>query len=497
MAAHAQVPTQIWLTQLQPRWCCGLADKEERSSCIRQCGDYARRGKGRGGAFAAILIVAVVAICGPDQVFAQEISQQVADINSHWIVGYSVKIMNCQYDESELQYWDEMADFLFNQQTAAASKLPILGAALLDVMAPYGVVDPVMALHCPLGTSAALHKLAVYCLEVFGARCAQRGLRLLHLSKLFMVFNFNDWGAWFAHSRWKTNLNELSEGTLGLSKAAPEADPSGGAAPIVEPMDFREPTWRIGLVSYCNYNDSYTKLRVLSGSNKKAYAERHGYTLLHFEKPFISQAHPWMNKLIAIQQNLADFDWLFWVDCDLFFMKPEGTVDALIRSALAKNADASLIIAEDGMMLNSGAFIMRGSEWSAEFLAKTADLLSAPTPYSFQHMPWHEQAPLIYLSMVPSIFEGLSGRADEDPFLREQGLSAGYDPRVVLLPQRAMNAYPPELVQRTKHAMLHGGYEEGDLVISFNGCSSILGGEYCEALYAQYHAMSMDRLQRS
>merc|ERR1711957_11264 len=168
-----------------------------------------------------------------------------------------------------------------------------------------------------------------------------------------MLFQFNDYGAWFSESRWNIDFSRLSAEMLQLSQHAVQADPASGAVPLLEPLDFRDPQWRIGLVSYCNYNDSVTKLRLQSRSNKKAYSDLHSYELLHFEEPFVSNAHPWMNKLIAIQKNLADFDWLFWVDCDLFFMNPQRSVDPLIRSALRRNTDASLIVAEDGMMLNS------------------------------------------------------------------------------------------------------------------------------------------------
>jgi len=417
-----------------------------------------------------------------------------------WIFGHFIERMDCRYDKSEGEYWEQLVALLYQQQTPttgneAAQRLVMLSSTLRDLLEPYGVADPVMALHCPLGASAALRELALVCVDVFGLRCAHRALRLMHLSKLLMLFNFNDFGAWFAHSRWQIDPNRWSAEMNALSHEALQADPSVGAAAVKDP-NFRQPEWRIGLVSYCNYNDSATKLRVLSGSNKRAYADYHSYSLLHFEKPFVGNAHPWMNKLIAVQENLANYDWLFWVDCDLFFMNPQRTVDALIRTALDRNPEASMIVAEDGMMLNSGAFLLRNNAWSAKFLSKTVDLLAAPMPYSFQHMPWHEQAPLIYLALVPYLLNGL-GANGEAPLDPSTSLSNGYDPRVVLVDQRAMNAYPPDVVERTKHAMSHGGYAEGDMVISFNGCSSIIGGERCEELYQVYHDQSMEKFAHS
>lgn len=423
-------------------------------------------------------------------------SVAVAQEVGHWILRHFVERMDCLYDKPEADFWDGVFALVMQPPSAQSplERLASLGGALRDTLLPFGVVDPVMSLSCPLGTSAALQELASVCVDVFAEGCVQRALRLLHLSKLFMLFNFNDYGAWFSQSRWRTDMSSLSSTMQELTKLA-RADGVGAATPMAEPLDFRESRWRIGLVTYCNYNDTATSLTKWSRTSKSAYAERHGYKLFHFEEPFVTQAHPWMNKLIAIQQTLRDFDWIFWVDCDLFFMNPQRTVDALIRSALLQNEEASLLIAEDGMMLNSGSFLLRNSPWGAEFLARTVDLLSAPMPYSFQHMPWHEQAPLMYLSLLPSVLEDLGepGR----PASVTRALSAGYDPRVALLPQRALNSYPPELVQKTGHALAHQAWEEGDLVISFNGCASILGGEFCEAMYGRYHASSMDRFRYS
>lgn len=414
-------------------------------------------------------------------------------MGGHWLFRHFVERMDCLYDRPEAEYWEGVYGLLTapSQGQAPVERLGALGATLQDILLPFGVADPVVALSCPLGASAALQELAGACVDALGEGCLQRALRLSHLAKLLMLFNFNDYGAWFAHTRWRIDMSRLSNSMQELTHAA-RADGLGGAVPMAEPLDFRDPSWRIGLVTYCNYNDSVTSLTRWSRGSKQAYADKHGYTLFHFEKPFVTQAHPWMNKLIAIQTILRDFDWVFWVDCDLFFMNPSRTVDAVIRSAVVQNPDASLLIAEDGMMLNSGSFLLRNNAWGADFLARTVDLLSAPMPYSFQHMPWHEQAPLMYLALVPSLLSGLSPNLPADPGVGG-ALSNGYDPRVVLLQQRAMNSYPPELVQKTGHALAHQAWEDGDLVISFNGCASILGGDFCEDMYGRYHSSSMER----
>ncbi|CAK0840131.1 unnamed protein product [Prorocentrum cordatum] len=318
-------------------------------------------GRGRPGAAAAALLAAAV-------------GGRPAAAQGHWIVQHFTELMNCR---------------MFS-----------VGSALRDILLPYGVADPVAALFCPLGTSAALHQMAALCLELLGARCVQRALRLLHLAKLFMLFNFNDYGAWFQHSRWQTDMSRLSSEAQELAKLAKAEAGPGAAVAVLPPVAFRDETWRIGLVSYCNYNDS-------------------------------------------------------------------------------QSPEASMLIAEDGMMLNSGSFLLRNNEWSSDFLTRTVDLLSAPMPQSFQHMPWHEQAPLMYLSLVPGVLAGLAG-PEGGPPEGDGPLAAGYDPRVALLRQRALNSYPPELVRRTEHALPHEAYEEGDL-----------------AMYSRYCQASLERLRAS
>lgn len=72
----------------------------------------------------------------------------------------------------------------------------------------------------------------------------------------------------------------------------------------------------------------------------------------------------------------------------------------------------------------------------------------------------------MYLGLVPSVLELES--------LESATETAGYDPHVVLLRQRALNSYPQEpgsqitfllakvrLVMKTQHALPHEGFEEG------------------------------------
>eukprot|EP00397_Hematodinium_sp_SG-2012_P037063 GEMP01040105.1.p1 GENE.GEMP01040105.1~~GEMP01040105.1.p1 ORF type:complete len:328 (+),score=65.96 GEMP01040105.1:332-1315(+) len=320
---------------------------------------------------------------------------------------------------------------------------------------PFGVADPVLALACPSGAAALLYKLA----WVWEPRS---GLRLLHLAKLFYLFNFSIEGTLGPHCRWG-NFQELLPLIRDLS-VAKENYP----LPIIE----REDVGPIAVISYCNYPNKTFILPELSLTNKQAYTKRHNYKFFHVEQTYVSQFHPWMNKLLAIEEQLEHFAWVMWADCDLFFMNQSITLENII---LAAGKDKSLILTEDGNMLNTASFLLRNTEWGKSFLRKTIDLLSAPTPQSFQHHHHHEQSPLMYLSLIPSVFIG-----EKD----------GYDENVAVVPQQWMNSYPEEIYNRVKHVMPHTPYTKGDFIISFNGCGSALGAEKCDELFQYHHANS-------
>ena len=210
----------------------------------------------------------------------------------HWIHNHAIEQMNCASVSVDVDRWDAFAQFL-DSPMDPRPKMIQLASELQDILMPYDVADPVIALQCPLGVSAAFHQLAILCLLV-SADCAQRALRLLHLSKLFAFFSYNDFGLWFGDARWGTNLNMVSSDARALVEHR-----------VFSPVQS-EDRWRIGLVSYCNYDDNVTRLTHLSRSNKQAYASLHSHELFHFEQPFVTQAHPWMNKLLAIERKLQD-----------------------------------------------------------------------------------------------------------------------------------------------------------------------------------------------
>ncbi|CAD7928910.1 unnamed protein product [Amoebophrya sp. A120] len=416
---------------------------------------------------------------------------------------------------------------------------------LTHILVPYNVVDPVFALECPLGTAALLKQFARYCLHLFQERCAQRAVRVLQLAKLMTLFNFPDYGTMMGQSKWRADLGTLSSQVYELY--------GPGAQTAVRRKQLTAPVTAmlsIGIVSYCNYGSSSFPLPGWSRRNKNAYAKKHGYVIHHLEKPIVKQYHPWMNKLLAVRHYLPSHDWIMWVDCDAYFMNFEEKIEDLLfqeRESVNALGDADqaaqtatilasgeqedgqggsesgggsgssspassdpvtgetkfdFVIAEDGNMFNSGVFLIKNSAWGMKFLNNSIDLLAAPMPYSFQHNQWHEQSPFMYIALVPHILDLNTLISTSSLAKPEKGLvqtdwrTLGYDPsHVRVVPQSRMNSYPPELVQRTQHALRHHGFADRDFVISFNGCGSVLGGDVCLKIFGDYFEQSMRGVQ--
>jgi hypothetical protein len=331
-----------------------------------------------------------------------------------------------------------------------------------------GTPDPTVALECPLGTAAVLQALGTAMLQEKGME--RRALRVLHLAKLFAFHKYNELGDLIQNTRWNVNIMSIMNGI----KTARGVD----AHSEIRLLASRALGSQLTIVSYCYY-PSETKLPDYSRTNKEYYGKISGIKVVHHNKPFAQASHAWMNKLLAVEGALEEAqlnDWVMWVDCDAYFMTRDFDVKAFINRV---PENKHIVISEDANMLNSAVSFIRKSKWSNNFLKQVRNLLAAPSPFSFKDNPYHEQSPLMFLVLVPTILDEKS--------------ETGYAEEVLLVDQKMMNAYPEEIANRSTF-MQHALYQEGDWIISFNGCGSLLGGEYCENLWKSMFETSMTLL---
>jgi hypothetical protein len=62
-------------------------------------------------------------------------------------------------------------------------------------------------------------------------------------------------------------------------------------------------------------------------TNKREYAERHGYTFYAFDNDIARPRHAFLGSLIAVLSVLRHYDWVFKVDMDTFIMTPDIPLD--------------------------------------------------------------------------------------------------------------------------------------------------------------------------
>ena len=252
---------------------------------------------------------------------------------------------------------------------------------------------------------------------------------------------------------------------------------------------------------------------------------------------YTSRPHAW-SKIDAVMGAMADeaqdYDWVMWMDCDSYFLDTSkrledvilaarrgpsvksgarqgvsklanwaptgspGSVDEATRefnqyasSLVSQEWDAivasnpsircatpqshcvtELVASEDGLMLNTGIFFLRKSVFSFLLLARVRQLLFNKSPATFH--PWWEQTGLILLLSAPFTFGSEWDQASANH---------GYAEYTSLVPQRAINVYPPMIAGMLK---THVAHSDGDFIVSFSGCKVYSSPSVCNHLFIEY-----------
>ena len=239
--------------------------------------------------------------------------------------------------------------------------------------------------------------------------------------------------------------------------------------------------------------------------------------------------HAW-RKIDALLASMAharsDHDWLMWMDCDSFFMDDEVTLSAIVskyssadefsnetmrktsqriallsdwkpsagtslEGALSQfnklasdltemesgyNA-AQLIVSEDGLMLNTGVFMIRKSVAMFHFLWKVRALLFRNSAITVH--PWWEQTAMVMLLIAPFV--------SDDSQWEKVKHNMGFPPFVRLYSQKQLNAYPPLIAGMLS---THAEYTSGDFIVSFSGCKTYTSQKVCNNLLWNYYKQS-------
>lgn len=129
-----------------------------------------------------------------------------------------------------------------------------------------------------------------------------------------------------------------------------------------------EKNLKIGVCTL-SIGETYKKYTRYTLQNKNIYCEKHGYTLIEDESVYNKDKPiPW-SKLILLLKYLSDYDYLVWIDADIYIMNNEIKIENLIE----KYNNVDIICGSDWRMPNTGVLIIKNTEFSKEFLQKVYD----------------------------------------------------------------------------------------------------------------------------
>lgn len=103
-------------------------------------------------------------------------------------------------------------------------------------------------------------------------------------------------------------------------------------------------------------------------ANHRAYAVKHGYKIQDGSQFMDTSRPPAWSKIKAVQALLdlpGECDWVFWLDADTVIMNSSVAV----QDFLPIETDMDLLVTYDRRLTaNSGAWLIRNTEWSKAFL---------------------------------------------------------------------------------------------------------------------------------
>lgn len=196
-------------------------------------------------------------------------------------------------------------------------------------------------LQCNVGVIAGYHLLAR---RHIAEGDDWRAYRLLQLALIFIftLRNAVTVPPDLAHDWFTSTEHIVQEIRLLRERLSREQERRLARLPHAAP-DLRIPGLRVAVVSICAYPEDHPLvLRTVTPENRKAYVQRHGYTLhLHRSHPMPgSDVHIQHAKLALVANYLrsGDYDWVAWLDCDSILMNLDRTLDSVIYRYARRDA---------------------------------------------------------------------------------------------------------------------------------------------------------------
>lgn len=118
------------------------------------------------------------------------------------------------------------------------------------------------------------------------------------------------------------------------------------------------------LVCTLSVGDEYREITKYATVNKRDYCQKHGYAFVEGSTLYDTSKTAHWSKLILIQKHLSKYDYVVWMDADLYIMNPEITLESFIERIML---DKDIMTGSDWKMSNTGTVFVKNTEWSHTF----------------------------------------------------------------------------------------------------------------------------------
>lgn len=148
---------------------------------------------------------------------------------------------------------------------------------------------------------------------------------------------------------------------------------------------------------------NFNSLLEMTLPNKEAYAKKHGYYVFDESDSLDTTRPPSWSKIKAAQRLLTeeDCDWVFWLDADTVVMNSAKIIESFLP---ADDTHDLLITAQKGGSYNAGAWLVRNTEWSREFLQTWWDMKEFVKPKGLSVSGDNDALKAYLLGMDPDYF---------------------------------------------------------------------------------------------
>lgn len=146
------------------------------------------------------------------------------------------------------------------------------------------------------------------------------------------------------------------------------------------------------------YDDGRKDYGDLTGGVARQYCEKFGYTYICYRERINPALIPTWNKLIAVRENLARFDWVFWLDADALIVNPTQRIEDIVAPY---ESGKDMLFSSDDCGLCAGVFFAKNTPWTDRFLESVLLLGELP---DCEHLYEQKTIRTLY-SLFPSVRE--------------------------------------------------------------------------------------------